>query len=143
MPEAILVELASALIASFEGVRLTAYQDSGGIWTIGFGHTGGVTAGMTITFEKAQELLAEDQKALWAAVAGVPDLEQVALVSFGYNCGLSKLIEVRDGHATMGQFVHDHAGNVLPGLVARRRVEEALMAYSQIRSAAAIQQSVR
>lgn len=127
----ILLELASALIASFEGVRLKAYQDSGGIWTIGFGHTGGVVAGMTITMHQAQEFLAQDQHSLWDAVAEVPDLEAVALVSFGYNCGLSKLIAVRDGHATMGQFIHDHAGNVLPGLVSRRRVEEALMAYSQ------------
>ena len=29
-----------ALTRSFEGLRLEAYQDSAGIWTIGYGHTG-------------------------------------------------------------------------------------------------------
>ena len=28
-----------------EGVSLTAYQDSAGIWTIGYGHTAGVKKG--------------------------------------------------------------------------------------------------
>ena len=37
------------LIKSFEDCRLTAYQDSVGVWTIGYGHTNGVYAGMTIT----------------------------------------------------------------------------------------------
>lgn len=32
------------LIKSFEGCRLTAYQDSAGVWTIGYGHTSGLTA---------------------------------------------------------------------------------------------------
>ena len=29
-----------ALTEQFEGLRLTAYQDSVGVWTIGYGHTG-------------------------------------------------------------------------------------------------------
>lgn len=36
------------LIESFEGLRLTAYQDSVGVWTIGYGHTKGVKKGQTI-----------------------------------------------------------------------------------------------
>ena len=31
-----------ALIKKFEGCELKAYQDSVGVWTIGFGHTKGV-----------------------------------------------------------------------------------------------------
>jgi len=31
-----------ALIQSLKGLRLQAYQDGGGIWTIGYGHTRGV-----------------------------------------------------------------------------------------------------
>lgn len=38
-----------SLIKRFEGCRLTAYQDSIGIWTIGYGHTSGVAKGQTIT----------------------------------------------------------------------------------------------
>jgi lysozyme len=37
------------LIESFEGLRLTSYQDSVGVWTIGYGHTKGVKQGQTIT----------------------------------------------------------------------------------------------
>ena len=28
------------IVKEFEGLRLTAYQDSVGVWTIGYGHTG-------------------------------------------------------------------------------------------------------
>lgn len=46
-----------ALIKQYEGLRLTAYQDSVGIWTIGYGHTGkvdgeAVCKGMKITSAK-------------------------------------------------------------------------------------------
>ena len=46
------------LIGEFEGLRLKAYKDPVGIWTIGFGTTDGVTPGMTITKRKAEELMA-------------------------------------------------------------------------------------
>lgn len=32
-------------IKSFEGLRLEAYQDAKGVWTIGFGHTANVSNG--------------------------------------------------------------------------------------------------
>ncbi len=41
------------LIKSFEGLRLDAYRDVAGIWTIGYGHIRGVSEGMTITEEQA------------------------------------------------------------------------------------------
>ena len=37
------------LIEEFEGDELRAYADSGGVETIGYGHTGDVTPGETIT----------------------------------------------------------------------------------------------
>lgn len=49
-----------ALIRSFEGCRLDAYQDSGGVWTIGYGHTLGVQSGDKISHEMAQSLLLKD-----------------------------------------------------------------------------------
>lgn len=124
-------ELGSALIASFEGCRLAAYQDSGGVWTIGIGHTKGVAAGQVITMAQAQAFFAEDQAQLFILVAGRPVLEAAALASFGFNCGASALKEVMAGHSLLTQFVHDVKGNVLPGLLTRRILEETLIALSQ------------
>ena len=45
------------LIKGFEGFREHAYQDQGGIWTIGYGYTKGVKEGDTITEKKATENL--------------------------------------------------------------------------------------
>lgn len=52
------------LIAS-EGSRLKAYQDQGGVWTIGVGHTSAagapkVVKGMTITKAEEEEILSRD-----------------------------------------------------------------------------------
>src|SRR5471030_1596963 len=49
-----------ALINSFEGLRLTAYQDFVGVWTIGYGSTRGVTAGMKVTVDQAEGMLQAD-----------------------------------------------------------------------------------
>ncbi|MCM1089136.1 MAG: lysozyme, partial [Muribaculaceae bacterium] len=48
------------LIKKFEGCRLTAYKCPAGIWTIGYGHTGGVQTGQTITQAQADDLLKKD-----------------------------------------------------------------------------------
>lgn len=44
----IISENGLALIKRFEGCRLTAYQDSVGVWTIGYGHTLDVSKGRTL-----------------------------------------------------------------------------------------------
>lgn len=126
-------ELATTIIAMAEGLRLKAYQDSGGVWTIGIGHTKGVQEGFTITADLASALFAEDAAPLFAKVAGLPILEGAALVSFGYNCGMGALQRVLDGQDTIANPAHttDRHGNVLPGLVNRRRLEELLCALSQ------------
>lgn len=49
-----------SLIKSFEGLRLQAYQDSVGVWTIGYGATRGVKAGMKISKEQAERMLLND-----------------------------------------------------------------------------------
>ena len=48
------------LIKKFEGCKLTAYQDSIGVWTIGYGHTAGVTKGQVITQAQADTYLKSD-----------------------------------------------------------------------------------
>lgn len=131
-----LATLAAAMIRVFEGVKLTAYQDTGGVWTIGFGHTGSVdgvpiAAGMTITMEKAEDLLAIDAAPLFKQVAGLPVIEAACYVSFGYNCGAGALARVLSGQSNLTDFIRDRKKNVLPGLVSRRGLEAALISASR------------
>lgn len=75
-----------------EGCRLTAYQDTGGTWTIGYGETDGVTPGMTITQEQAEEWFARElvpfEECVEQAVkVALTDNQFGALVSFAYNVG--------------------------------------------------------
>lgn len=122
------------LIESFEGLRLTSYQDSVGVWTIGYGHTQGVRQGQTITQPQAEAFLQQDLATAEAAVNGL-DLtltanQFAALVSFTFNLGggnLKKL--VRNGLAAVPDriLLFDHAGGrQLPGLTRRRIAERAL-----------------
>ncbi|RPH38307.1 hypothetical protein EHM92_00050 [bacterium] len=122
-------EFAFALIAVFEGCKLKAYKDTGGIITIGLGHTGpDVTEGMVITQEQALALFAKDAAPLLALVPMEPKTRSAALVSFGYNCGMKAMkkamVDIREiddpRHCT------DRKGNVLAGLVSRRRLESTL-----------------
>ncbi len=39
---------------------LTSYKQAGDVWTIGYGHTAGVTAGMTITKQQALKFMYSD-----------------------------------------------------------------------------------
>jgi lysozyme len=77
-----------------EALRLTAYQDSGGIWTIGFGHTGqDVFPGQVITRQQAITWLQNDvQKAVNAVNASVrvsvTQQDFDSLVDFTYNVGV-------------------------------------------------------
>ena len=48
------------LIKHFEGLRLKAYRDSGGVLTIGYGHTTNVYEKQTITEAEAETLFAKD-----------------------------------------------------------------------------------
>ena len=88
----VLSERGLTLIKSFEGLRLSSYRDSGGIWTIGYGHTGDVGAGKTISELTALTLLQADVmdcEALLHKIVEVP-LNQGqfdALVSFLFNVG--------------------------------------------------------
>lgn len=125
-----LAELASALIAVFEGARLEAYQDSGGVWTIGRGHTRGVVAGMVITQAQSDVYFAEDQEALLYAAEKMPTIAGAAYVSFGYDVGRTALIKVLNGADSLDNPIHttDRRGVVQPGLVARRALEALLIA---------------
>jgi lysozyme len=80
------------LIRDREGCVMKAYRDTVGVWTIGVGHTAGVTEDDRCNEEQATAWLAEDLQWSEAAVNNgvmVP-LEQHqfdALVSFVFNVG--------------------------------------------------------
>ncbi|HEX4367769.1 MAG TPA: lysozyme [Rhodopila sp.] len=81
------------LIKGFEGCVLTAYQDVAGIWTIGYGHTAGVTGGMVFTQDQADQALAGDLLSTETSVnkavsaANTSDNQFAAMVSLTYNIG--------------------------------------------------------
>ena len=123
-------------VKEFEGCRLLAYQDSGGVWTIGWGHTKGVSGGDSITQGQADQWLASDIQWAVASVnhnAGiVPQGVFDALVDFTYNVGTKGLLAVapyvirRDWKRlcySLSLYVHDRSGNVLKGLQRRRTAE--------------------
>jgi GH24 family phage-related lysozyme (muramidase) len=129
------------LLKSFEGLRLTAYQDAVGVWTIGYGTTRGVYPGMTITQQQAEAFLQQDLDTFEAAVGTdvtVPltDDQFSALVSFTYNVGtgalasstLLRLLNQKDYQGAADQFLlWNKAGGVeLAGLTRRRNAERAL-----------------
>ena len=82
------------LIKSFEGLRLTAYKDIGGVLTVGYGHTGkDVYKGQIISKEKAEALLKQDLERFELAVKELLDNapttqnQFAAMVSLAYNVG--------------------------------------------------------
>ena len=85
------------LIKTMESCALKAYADQGGVWTIGWGHTGPeVKAGLVWTQAQADAALMADLDSraapLRAAITGVlGDNQFSALLSLGYNIGIANL----------------------------------------------------
>lgn len=130
------------LVAKYEGCRLEAYKCPAGVWTIGYGHTAGVSPGDSLpTQEAAKELLKEDLKQYGGYVNdcikkglitfSLTQNQFDALTSFCYNCGkgnLQKLVSGRDA-ATVAEKIllyNKSGGKVLAGLVRRREEERDL-----------------
>ena len=135
-----------ALIKEFEGCKLTAYQDSVGVWTIGYGWTQPldgkpIRAGMTIKQETAERLLKTGLVSYESDVSrlvkvGLTQGQFDALVSFTYNLGARSLststllrkINAGDYAGAADQFLrwNKAGGKVLKGLTRRREAERAL-----------------
>lgn len=135
-----------ALIKQFEGCRLTAYQDSVGVWTIGYGWTNPVDgkqvkAGMTITQEVAERLLKTGMVSYENDVSKLVKVKLSqgqfdALVSFTYNLGarslststLLKKLNAGDYRGAADEFPrwNKAGGKVLAGLTRRREAERSL-----------------
>ena len=141
-PATALSEKGVDLIKGFEGLRLNAYRDPVGVWTIGYGHTGAdVKPGMKITQARAEALLRHDtgwaQDAVRRSVKVPLTQGQFdALTSFTYNLGagalasstLVKKLNTGDyagAQKEFGRWVHA-GGEVLLGLVRRRAAEAKL-----------------
>jgi lysozyme len=84
-------------IKAKEELRLTAYLDTGGVWTVGWGHTGPeVQRGFTLSRAGAEQALGLDldtaRRRLYAVVKpavidGLTDHQYGALISFVLNLG--------------------------------------------------------
>lgn len=130
------------LIKKFEGCELSPYVCSGGVLTIGYGHTGSdVAEGQEITQECAEQLLKEDLEKFENYVKDMvdPELKQCqfdALVAWTYNLGPTNLStstllkrlntnEFDDVPYQMKRW-NKAGGKVLDGLVRRREAESLL-----------------
>lgn len=127
------------LITGFEKLRLTAYLDAVGVWTIGFGHTRSAVSGMQISEARAWDLLSQDVEDAEYAVqrlVRVPltQYQFDALVSFAFNIGggafksstMLRLINERADPMRIGaefkRWVYGN-GKKLGGLEVRRAAE--------------------
>jgi lysozyme len=129
------------LIKKFEGLRLEAYEDVVGVWTIGYGHTGDVQPWETLTEAEAEMLLVGDLEETEEGVERLVtvDLDQNefdALVSFAFNVGLGalksstllKLLNSGNRTGAAAQFKRwDKAGGKVYAGLSRRRAAEAEM----------------
>ncbi len=128
-------------IKEHEGVRLNAYQDSVGIWTIGVGHILGVYEGQQITTMEADRLLEADLETVDKCLANclkvpVTQNQWDALGSFVFNLGCKSLRDstllslLNDGDDTGAAAQFEcwcyAAHKKLPGLIARREAEKEL-----------------
>lgn len=140
------------LTEDFEGLELTAYQDQGGVWTIGYGHTGhDVYKGLTTTQEIAEQLLLHDVSTAELAVkrfvkVALEQHEYDAIVDFTFNLGAGRLaastllkkLNVGDkiGAALEFNKWDRVAGKVSKGLARRRMSEDELFVHGVLQVAA-------
>lgn len=131
------------LIKQFEGLKLNAYDDGVGVWTIGYGtikYPNGVRVkkGDKITQAQADQYIANDVATFERAVnmlVNVPLNQNQfdALVSFTYNLGatnlsastLLKKLNSKDYNGAAAEFQkwNKAGGKVMTGLIRRRKAE--------------------
>ncbi len=129
------------LIKEFEGCRQVAYQDSVGVWTIGYGHTKDVYEGQLVIKKTCETMLAEDLEEFEDYVESYVKVELSqnqfdALVAWTFNLGPGNLSEstmlkrLNEGdYAAVPDEMrrwNKAGGEVLNGLVRRRDAEAEL-----------------
>jgi lysozyme len=134
-------------LKEFEGLRLEAYKDAAGVWTIGYGHTYNVREGDRISEYWAEEMLQKDIETAERQVLALGLFryrgqdgilryqgQLDALVSFVFNLGIGRLKEstlLRNIRAGMPREMvarefrrwHYADGKPLKGLKSRRQWE--------------------
>lgn len=92
---AILAGLA-VLTPEMEGTEFEAYPDTGGVWTICTGHTGGVRPGDVATVEECAAYLEADLGAtvdfVMRAFPRATIWQKIAVADFAYNVGISAVV---------------------------------------------------
>ncbi len=136
------------LIKKHEGLRLVAYRDIGGVWTIGYGHTRLAKAGKQITKSEAEKLLMldiADAERIIKLRIRVPlnQNQHDALVSFVFNLGPKGLgpkstlrrilnrgnyIDVPEQIKRWDKVITGQGAKSVPGLTRRREAEAELWA---------------
>ena len=126
------------LIKQFEGLRLKAYLCPAGIWTIGYGHTSGVSPNSFITIQEADEYLHRDVATIEMQLnklnLSLRQCQWDAIVSFVFNVGIGNfkastlLAKIRtnpDDNSIMDEFLRwvYANGKVMKGLQKRRLAE--------------------
>lgn len=135
-------ETGLTVLKHYEGCKLTAYQDSVGVWTIGYGDTENVVPGLKITQQEAEDRLErrlgrDFEPGVKAAIQAHMKQEQFdAMVCLAYNIGvgafskstLAKLFNAGDVQGAADEFLRwDKAGGKsLKGLRKRRAAERAM-----------------
>ena len=135
------------LIKKYEGLRLNAYLDAVGVWTIGYGHTLNVKSTDVITKEQAECFLRQDvefaEKEVNRHNLNINQNQFDALVSFVFNLGAgnfarSTLLRKIKSNPTDPTIRKEFerwiyaGGKILNGLV-RRRKEEADLYFTKER----------
>lgn len=126
------------LIKQFEGLRLEAYLCPAGIWTIGYGHTSGVSPNSLITIQESDEYLHRDVAAIEMQLnklnLSLRQCQWDAIVSFVFNVGIGNfkastlLAKIRinpDDNSIIDEFLRwvYANGKVMRGLQKRRLTE--------------------
>lgn len=130
------------LIRRFEGLRLRAYTCPAGVLTCGYGSTGPDINPDTVWTKEQAEMRMSSDAALYLSATrkfcpGQADDNLAALADFAYNLGCTRLKgstlrrkinagDMAGARIELAKWVRG-GGRILPGLVARRAAEAALL----------------
>lgn len=144
-------QVAIDFVAEHEGFRAEAYPDPathGAPWTIGYGHTGGVVPGMTVTQDQARQMLHADLEH-WArqfeatvgddCISALTDNQYAASLSFCFNLGIKPKEKIWGMYRAKAfdqipvkmQEYANAGGRKMAGLVRRRADEMVLWATDE------------
>lgn len=132
-------------LKQWEKLRLKAYQDSGGVWTIGYGHTADVGEGDECTEADADNWLAEDVDEAWYGIdphikVTLAQHEMDAVTSLAFNIGVGAFLKstllrrLNDGDfgAAADEFLkwNKVGRSVVVGLTRRRTAEKMMFEFA-------------